>query len=70
MTIPKTKITILASISTSLKFQTETSSQNKPPFWPGRKRGYRGCFSPTFVNPTFRYLPAVKYEFENWIFKI
>ena len=33
--------------------QTETSSQNKPPFWPGRKRGrlgYRGCFFSNFYK--------------------
>ena len=49
----------LASISTFQNFllgQTETSSQNKPPFWPGRKRGclgYRECFFSNFYKSDF-----------------
>ena len=37
---------------------------------PDRKRGclgYRGFFSPTFINPCFRYSPIV--NIENWDFK-
>ena len=29
---------------------------------PDRKRGYRGFFSPTFINPCFRYSPKVNIE--------
>ena len=59
-TIPKHRITIFGFnfdvLKTSFLGQTETSSQNKPPFWPGRKRGclgYRGCFFSNFYKSDF-----------------
>ena len=40
-------------------------SQLKPRYRPDRKRGcleYRGFFSPSFINPYFRYSPIVNIE--------
>ena len=57
MTIPKPNIAIFGFSFDVFKIsflgQTETSSQNKPPFWPGRKcgcLGYRGCFFSNFYK--------------------
>ena len=60
MTTPKPKIAIFCFnfdvFKISFLDQTETSSQIKPPFWPGRKRGclgYRGCFFSNFYKSDF-----------------
>ena len=58
--MPEPKITVFFFnfdvFKISFLGQTETSSQNKPPFWPGRKRGclgYRGCFFSNFYKSDF-----------------
>ena len=68
MTMPKPKITIFGFNFNVFKIsflgQTETSSQNKPPFGQVENSDVsdiEDVFSPTFISPTFQYSSVVKY---------
>ena len=66
MTIPKTKITIFGFnfdvFKISFWVKRKLLLKTNRHFGQVENVDIADVFSPTFINPTFRYSPAVKYE--------